>query len=169
MNEVALKLLSYLLYVTYPALAAYLVWVAVRSLWKGPAYVAWVRKISPGSGKIVRVVLCGIAGAFATTFTVFVWGADAALFMRWVPPAGSVLFLVGCIAWRGSAAFWVRVIGWSGMVSGVAIPSQATLFLPIVALLSITLHKVPSFAVQGDGGRNAGIHAERTDNPTGQG
>ena len=159
MNDVLLQLLSYVLYVTYPALAAYLVWIAVRSLWKRASYVAWVSKLSPGSEKIVRVILCGLTGAFAIAFTAFVWNANAAFYVRWIPAIGSVLFLVGCIVWRDLAAFWLRVVGWAGMVSGVAIPSQATLFLPIVALLSISLHEVPSVTVQGEEGRDRGTHA----------
>lgn len=144
MGEIALRSLSYLIYATYPALAAYLVWIIARSLWGRRSYVPWVRSLSPGREMVLRVALSSVGALFAIGFTMFVWSANAAPFVRWVPTVGSVGYVIGCVRWRGPVAFALRGVGWTAMVVAVAVPSQATLFLPMVSLLSVSLHRIPS-------------------------
>lgn len=55
---------------------------------------------------------------------------------------GGVLYAVGTVVWQGSTASKLRTVSWVCMVAPLAIPSQATLALPLIAPLFFTLEPI---------------------------
>jgi hypothetical protein len=53
-------------------------------------------------------------------------------------------YAVGVALWRGQTAFALRLAGWTLMVLCLAVPSTLTLALPVVALLCLSLVRIPA-------------------------
>lgn len=74
-------------------------------------------------------------------------GDDQALVLGWTIGAavslGSVVYAAGLLAWRGRLALGLRLVGWVLMVAALAIPSTLRLWLPLAALLGLTLALIP--------------------------
>ncbi len=52
---------------------------------------------------------------------------------------GGCLYVSGVLWWEGRVGYWLRMIGWMGMIIPLLIPSTLSLTLPLVALLALTL------------------------------
>jgi hypothetical protein len=62
--------------------------------------------------------------------------------------AGAVTYLVGTLLGHGGVALGLRWVGWIVMTVPLLVPSTFSLALPVVALLAVTLGRLPSAAIR---------------------
>ncbi len=121
----------------------------------------WILRLDERRQQRIRLagmaiaVLVGVAGVAviwvqatgeAADQAVLPWTIGAALIV------GSVVHGAGLVAWQGSRAVALRLVGWALMTLAFSVPSTLTLALPLVALLVPTLALVPASPGSRSGG-----------------
>jgi hypothetical protein len=126
--------------------------LAVVTAWVlGPRRGPWLLQLTDPGQQRVRLttgVLDAAVGALGVATLGLQFGAaDQANVVGWaiggLISLGAVVYAAGLLAWRGSQAVGLRILGWAFMVIALVIPSTLTLALPLVALLATTLARLP--------------------------
>src|SRR6266540_4046832 len=110
----------------------------------------WILRLDERRQQLIR--LAGVAVIWvqatgeAADQAVLPWTIGAALIV------GSVVHGAGLVAWQGSRAVALRLVGWALMTLAFSVPSTLTLALPLVALLVPTLALVPASPGSRSGG-----------------
>jgi hypothetical protein len=104
----------------------------------------WVRADGPRRVALVRILAGAVAAAYAVVVGVAASAGDGespvASAIVALAATGAVLYGAGLLLWSGSAAWLLRLGGWTLMICAAAVPSHLTLLLPLVAALALTLH-----------------------------
>jgi len=106
----------------------------------------WVRAGGPAWVVGVRLLAGFVAAAYAVVIVVVVasaggGGSATGRAIAGIAVTGAVLHGAGLLLWSGSAALLLRLGGWALMMAAAAVPSHLTLLLPLVATLTVTLHR----------------------------
>jgi hypothetical protein len=135
--------------IAWIALIAAIVWLI------GNGKQPWIARILQRKRDTIRVLAFGVSALIAAGC---VWGLVLTLqnetgetrslsFAPWVVFGagliGAVTYSVGLVIWEGRKGAATRFAGWILMGLAAAIPSSASLSLPLIALLAITVGHVP--------------------------
>lgn len=141
------RILAFLVYVAYPALVGY----GIRRALRRQPYRPWITRLDPKAVAGVRIATGGISlGIGVVTVALFgFWdkhASESEAFVRSLVlgliVVGSLLYAIGSVMWRRRLAFRFRLVGFLAMAGPAAVPSQATLLLPLIAPLVVTLHQL---------------------------
>jgi hypothetical protein len=107
----------------------------------------WLHKADPQRELAVRMgaFAAGVVGTVAA-LVLLERAQGVVLALLASLAAGSALFVLGVILWRGRRALVLRVLGWALAVAALTVPSILTLALPAAALLIVTLGPAPEQA-----------------------
>jgi hypothetical protein len=93
---------------------------------------------------LVRILAGAVAAAYAVVVGVAASAGDGdsavASAIVAIAAAGAVSYGAGLLRWSGSAAWLLRLGGWTLMICAAVVPSHLTLLLPLVAALAVTLY-----------------------------
>jgi hypothetical protein len=106
----------------------------------------WVSADGPRRVALVRILAGVVAAAYAVVVLGVVASAGdgesaAASVIAALAATGAALYGAGLLLWSGSAAWLLRLGGWTLMICAAAVPSHLTLLLPLVAALAVTLYR----------------------------
>ena len=134
-----------MLLLAYPlALAALLVALSARSVALGRREEAGLRVLLALFDAAVCVA--GIAGLTdLAEDPVHAAGVSLGHLVGVSLSLGGALYAAGTLAWGGALALALRATGWALMVLALAVPSQLTFGLPLVALLAVLLQRDDRF------------------------
>ena len=66
------------------------------------------------------------------------WQQDLSSSIGILVIGGAAMYVAGIVRWEGRGPFWLRLVGWLGILVGLMIPSTLSLLLPIAGVLVAT-------------------------------